>query len=56
MDTSSPKSLVGALRDFFGLKPEQTLSGFMAEVKALNEAERAFFKTELEKAGYTITA
>lgn len=50
-----PMSLTKALKDFFGFKPDQNLSGFVAEVKALTAEDRAYFKAGLEQNGYTIT-
>lgn len=46
--------LTVALRDFFGLKPGQTLGEFAAEIRQLTADDKAFFKTHLEAAGYVI--
>jgi hypothetical protein len=53
---NAPMSFMAACRDFFGMKPNQRPLEFGAEIKALNEAERAYFRVELEKLGYTIQA
>ena len=53
--TNKTKTLLGALMDFFGKKPGQTLQDFSAEMKTLTDADRAYFKAELEKVGYQIT-
>lgn len=45
-----------AMKDFFGLKEGQTLSGFMIELKALSEKDKADFREMLVKqAGYELT-
>jgi len=49
-----PKSLVVAMRDFFGFLPNQTLQEFMTEMRALSDEDRAFFKAGLEANGYKI--
>lgn len=45
-----------AMRDYFGMKPGQTAMEFMQEIKALNTAERDWFKANLATVGYEITA
>ncbi len=55
MDTSQPKSFTSAMKDYFGFKPEQTLGGFVAELKQLTEEDKKFFKAGLIAVGYTIT-
>lgn len=45
-----------AMMDFFGRHPGQTLSQFMEELRALSDAERAWFKANLAKVGYEIVA
>jgi hypothetical protein len=54
----TPVSFVMACRDFFGLKPEQKLTEFAAEVKVISSdpALRAYFVKGLEQNGYTIQA
>ncbi len=56
MDTSQPKSFVAAMKDYFGFQPGQTFGGFIAEVRALNDADKAYFTAELTRVGYTVTA
>lgn len=56
MDTSKPCSLAMALKDYFGFHPGQSIASFMAELKALNDADRAEFRTLLTGVGYKITA
>lgn len=50
------KSLSAALKAFFGTKPGQSLTDFMAEVKELTPEDRAYFTTHLAAAGYVIEA
>jgi len=47
-------SLVAALKDYFGYQPGQSLGGFMTEVKALDETDKAYFRKEFLKVGYKI--
>lgn len=47
-------SFAVAMKDFFGLKEGQNSSGFMQEIKALDAADRAYFKAGLEQNGYEI--
>lgn len=47
-------SLVSACKHYFGMKPDQTLSDFSAEFKALTEADKAEIKEYLTKEGYKI--
>lgn len=49
-------SFPAAMKDFFGAQPGQTLTGFMAELKALDEKDRAYFRAGLEQNGYAITS
>ena len=50
-------TFVMAMRDFFGLKPGQTLVGFVEEIKALNDADRVEFTRILQdEAGYLLKA
>lgn len=48
-------AFVAACKDYFGLKPGQTLGEFAQEIKALTEEDRAWFKAEFTKVGYQIT-
>lgn len=45
------KSLVVALKDFFGYREGQNAGDFMREVKALTDEDRAFFQQEFAKIG-----
>lgn len=49
-------SFVAACKDFFGFKPNQTLSEFMAEIKQLTVEDRADLTKEFKRVGYDITA
>lgn len=44
-----------AINEYFGKKPGQTLSEFMAEIKALDGEDRAYFIREFAKIGITIS-
>lgn len=57
---SMPMGFTAAMKDFFGFRtmPDgstQTLQQFGAEVKALNDDERTFFRKGLEANGYILT-
>lgn len=54
MDTTKPMSFVMAMREFFGRKDGQSLTEFAAELKTLNDAEKAFFIAGLKEAGFNI--
>lgn len=47
-------AFMAACRHYFGLKPQQTLSEFAQEVKALSDEDRAWFKREFVKVGYEV--
>ena len=47
-------SMVTALLDFFGKKPQQTTSEFAQEIKALTAEDKAEFKVALQARGYNI--
>lgn len=47
-------SFVQAMKDYFGLKPQQTALGFMQEMKALSDEDKAWFRANLPKVGYEI--
>lgn len=49
-------SFTKAVKDYFGYLPGQNLSGFMAEVKALDAADREYFKKLFLTVGYEITS
>lgn len=54
MEPGKNYSLITALLDFFGKKPNQTTSEFANECKALDEKDRAEFKADLIERGYKI--
>jgi hypothetical protein len=54
MSETPAKSFVIAMKDFFGLQPGQSAAGFMAEIKNLNDAEKAFFRADLIAQGVAI--
>ena len=45
-----------AMRDYFGLKPDQTLREFIEEMKALTPEDREEFKKLLTTVGYQIVS
>lgn len=47
-------SFVKACKDYFGFKPGQTMSEFMAELKALNAEDREYFKRHFKSVGFEI--
>lgn len=51
---AQPKSFIIAMKDFFGLHAGQSAAGFMAEIKALDDAEKAFFRAGLISSGIAI--
>jgi hypothetical protein len=48
------KSLLAALREYFGFRPGEGLGDFSKEIKALAPADKAYFEVELGKVGYDI--
>ena len=48
-------SLLVALKDYLGYKGGGGLQEFRAEIKALNDKDKAELATMLEEIGYTIT-
>lgn len=48
-------SFTKACADYFGRQPNQNLSEFMAEIKALTPDDRTYFRREFLKVGYEIT-
>lgn len=48
---SGKKGLIVRIRDYFGMKPGQTLAEFSAEVKSLTEADKAWLRSEFERMG-----
>lgn len=49
-----PKSFIVQAKEFFGLKPSQTLQEFSTEIKALTEKDKAELSEMLTKAGYPV--
>jgi hypothetical protein len=49
-------SFVEAMRDYFGMLPGESNLLFFQEIKALSDAERAWFKENLVKVGYKVVA
>src|SRR6267154_1569946 len=49
--TMKKMTFLTAMRDYFGSKPGQTAMEFMQEIKALNTAEREWFKQNLSTVG-----
>ena len=49
------KTFAAACNSFFGRHPGQNLSQFQAELKELDDADRAYFKREFAKIGIEIT-
>lgn len=49
-------SFTKACKEYFGYKPGQNLSEFMAEVRALDAADREYFSKLFLTVGYEITS
>ena len=49
-----PITFTKACHDYFGRKPGQSLGEFQQELKALDEADRAYFKREFAKVGIEV--
>ena len=50
-------SFAQAMRDYFGPRvPGSNAADFMAELKALNDADKVFFRSELARVGYQLKA
>ena len=56
MTASKSLTFPAAMKDFFGLRSGQTLQDFMAEIRALDQSDRAYFKKGLEQNGYIVTS
>ena len=55
MDTAKEYiSYAGAIRDFFGMKPGETIAQFMEELKALTPTDKEEIVRFLIKLGYKI--
>lgn len=54
MEAGKTYSLITALLDFFGKKPNQTTSEFADEMKKLTPSDREEFKEALISRGYKI--
>lgn len=51
---SKPTTFTAAMKDFFGLLPEQKLMEFAAELKTLSAEDREYFRKGLVQNGYPI--
>jgi hypothetical protein len=49
-------TFITAMKDYFGLKANQTAMDFMQEIKALSASERDWFRTNLATVGYEIVS
>lgn len=49
-------TFVAAMKDYFGLLPNETNTDFMAEIKALTPEDRAQFTAMLATVGYEIVS
>jgi hypothetical protein len=56
MGNTIKSTLTKALKDYFGYKPGQNLTGFMEEIKQLTPEDKAYFAREFLKVGYEIAA
>ena len=54
MSDKAPMSFAMAMKDFFGYREGSTMKDFMAELKALDDADRAYFKAGLIQNGYNV--
>lgn len=50
-----PIAFLAAMKEFFGYKPGQTLSGFKAELEALTDADREYFYAGLTADGFYLS-
>lgn len=48
-------TFAAAMKDYFGFHPNQTISGFMQELKALTDEDKKWFRANLPSVGYEIT-
>lgn len=49
-------SFTKACNDFFGRKPDQSIMQFRDELRALDAADREYFRREFVKVGITVDA
>ena len=54
MEANKTYSFTTAMLDFFGKLPGQSTMDFAAELKVLNEDEKAFFRAGLISFGYKL--
>jgi hypothetical protein len=54
MDNKAPMSFIQAMKDYFGVRPGETAMDFMAEIKALTDVDRAYFRKHLPSVGYVL--
>lgn len=48
-------TFVGAMKQYFGMKPGQTLSEFGAELRAVSDADKLWYHSELNRIGIACT-
>lgn len=48
-------AFIAAMKDYFGYHPNQTPMDFLKEVRALDDAEKAYFIQALKSVGYEVT-
>lgn len=51
---TKPATFTAAMKDFFGLLPDQKLMDFASELKTLDAADREYFRKGLIQNGYPI--
>lgn len=51
-----PVSFTKAVLDYFGRKPDQSAGDFAAELRALDDKDRAYFRAEFAKIGIEVEA
>lgn len=49
-------TFITAMKDYFGMHPNQTAMEFMQEIKALTPQDRDWFKANLPSVGYEIVS
>lgn len=56
MEHGKEYGFLAAMKTFFGLKPNQTMGDFAAEMKSLDDNDRTWFHQEFLKQGYKVAA
>lgn len=54
LNKPEPRSFPAAMREFFGLLEGEGVGGFLQELKALDESDRAWFREELSRSGHPV--